>query len=60
MLKQQTLLGIFFDMIFNHVVAQWSEKACFFMSNLDLTLLYRATKNVPNVCVIISNEASST
>ncbi len=38
MLKQKTWLGIFFDMIFNHVVAQWSEKACFFMSKQALTL----------------------
>ena len=25
MLKQKTWLGIFFDMIFNHVVAQWND-----------------------------------
>ncbi len=32
MLKQKTWLGIFFNMIFSHMVAQWSEKARFFMS----------------------------
>ncbi len=36
MLKQKTWLGIFFDMIFNHVVAQWSETTCFFMSKQAL------------------------
>ncbi len=40
MLEQKTWLGIFFDMVFNHVVAQWSEKTCFFMSKQALTLQF--------------------
>jgi len=43
--KTETWLGIFFDMIFNHVVAQWSEKARFFMSKQALTLQFVLSKN---------------
>jgi len=32
-------------MIFNHMVAQWSEKACFFMSKQALTLQFILSKN---------------
>ena len=31
---------LFFDMIFNHMVAQWNEKACLFMSKQALTLQF--------------------
>ncbi|OQY46211.1 MAG: hypothetical protein B6242_08370 [Anaerolineaceae bacterium 4572_78] len=45
MLKQKTWLGIFFDVIFNHMVAQWSEKASFFISKQVLTLKFILSNN---------------
>jgi len=46
MLKQRTWLGIFFDMIFNHVVAQWSETTCFLMSKQVLNSPIRLTTSI--------------
>jgi len=41
-----TKLTLFwYIMIFSHVIAQWSEKACFFMSKQALTLQFILSKN---------------